>query len=56
MPVQVLQIAAWLAENVAVPVLEWILAKAYGAVKRHEAAKAKKKGAQPTGADHTPVP
>lgn len=54
MPVQLLQIAAWIAENVAVPVLEWLLSKAGAAIARHEAARAKKKGADPTEVKPTP--
>lgn len=54
MPIQLLRVAAWAAQNVAVPVLEWALSKAGAAVQRHEAAKAKKKGAQSAGTDQTP--
>ena len=54
MPIQVLKIAAWIAENVAVPVLEWALSKAYGAMKRHEQARTKKKGAPPAETGSTP--
>lgn len=54
MPVLVLQVVAWTSQNVAVPVLEWLLAGAWRAVQRHEAARAKKKGDQPTEVRQTP--
>ena len=55
MPVLLLRIVAWTAQNAAVPVLEWLLAKAGAAISAHERARAKKKGpadsteAKPTG-------
>lgn len=52
MPVWVLQAIAWLAQNYAVPVFNWLLRGAERSIERHIAARkaldAKKKGALPT--------
>ena len=54
MPVVFYRVAAWVAENAAVPVLEWMLSQAGKAVQAHEVKRAQKKGASSTGVEPTP--
>lgn len=49
-----LRLAASIAQNVAIPVFLWLLHGAERAVKRHELARAQKKGAHPAEAEQAP--